>query len=101
MREMIFTDENGVSYKRVCKQTAKKLYKNNEEIILCAVNLNPFSMYHPSCAISNKKSDVSWEFENFYDEYEETSFDKYVNSFEYYNCICAETGYYASFYVRV
>ena len=27
------------------------------------------------------------------------SFDSYINSFEYYNCTCNETGRYTAFYI--
>lgn len=79
---------DGKTYKRINKTTAKCLYAAGETLYIQSCNLLPFSYWtHP--AVINKE-----RLEN-----DLTTFDKFVNAFEYYNCINSETGKYAAFYI--
>ena len=91
MNKYEFRDDNGNTYKRVSKATARKLFNNNVEIYLCAVNLRPFSMWHCECRILRTDHDL--------DDIENT-FEHHVNAFEFYNCRDTETGKYTAFYVK-
>lgn len=83
-----FTDGNGVVYHQIYKKEAHKLYDEGNEIVCCPSKLRPFGFWNVQCVISQKN----------YCDFAEDSFDKAVNSFEFYNCN-NETGKYASFYI--
>ena len=84
-----FTDRNGVIYRQIYKKEARKLYNEGKDIVCCACNLRPFGMFGLECVISQQ----------YYLDWTEDSFDKAVNSFEFYNCTDSYTGRYASYYV--
>lgn len=81
-----------VSYKKVNKATARKMYNNGITIFLLP------------CKVRDCFADGSheWlkpcEISLFTSEESENKFDRKVNAFEYYNCN-AELGYYAHFFV--
>ena len=70
-------------YCRISKRTARKLFDGGLPVVLCPVNLRP--QWNTIATISNTIDDPD--------------FDKHVNAFEYYNCICNETGRYTAFYL--
>lgn len=72
------------NYARIDKRTARKLYQTGAaDLYFCPVNLNPESAWGLLYGPVNR----------------EIPFDDHVNSFEYYNCTCRETGRYTAFYV--
>lgn len=80
MNEMKFGD-----LKRVNKPTARRLFMDGQSVTICPCNMRPIGIWGMGAVISKKEAD--------------DTFDRIVNAFEYYNCN-AETGYYASFYIR-
>lgn len=89
----IFTNKHGERFRRINKTEARNRAANGEKIGVCACNLDPFNPFWNPCA--------------WYDPIEEPeafdgfdTFDKFVNSYEYYNCN-HEAGYYAAYYVEV
>lgn len=86
MRKYSFT-QDGFTFERVSKATAQRAFNNNLAIMLCPCNLRPetglFSM-----VVQNHKN-------------LETTFEKLLNCFEYYNCTNNETGRYTAFYIPV
>ena len=96
MKEYTFT-ENGIAYKRVNKQTARKAYKNGSDVIVCACKLRPGAPWRPEYIVNRKNREkfvvdeigVAKDFESI------------VNSYEFYNCTNAETGKYSAFYIAI
>lgn len=82
-----FKDSNGKTYKRIEKRQAKKAFYNNKKLVICANNLQPFSPYGTGLTFV-KTPNIS-------------NFERFVNNFEYYNCINSETGRYSSFYICI
>lgn len=82
-------------YTRISKRAAKRLYLDGKTIYLCAVNMNPLSPWVTPFDLNKSRR------EQFV--IDETGlandFDNYINSFEYYNCTCNETGRYTAFYI--
>ncbi len=93
MRAYNFTI-NGNSYKRISKAELYNFARKpaSDEIrqlkfIISACNLRP-----EICG-------TMFTFQKLNNE--NVALDNYINAFEYYNCINAETGKYASFYMEV
>ncbi len=87
MNNYIFTDSNGNKYKRITKAQAKKAFYNDKKMVICACNLNPFLPYGTGATfVKTPKTN---------------DFKRFVNSFEYYNCINTETGRYSAFYIAI
>ena len=85
MRKEIYAID-GVTYTRISKATARKLFEQAEVIGVCPVNINPESIWDGMCTFQK-----GHKFEN-------RSFDEFVNSFVYYNCQLNETGKYPKFF---
>lgn len=77
---------DGAKWYRTSKQAARNAYNAGEEVLICAVNLNPFGPWRPGAIVGQ-----SWR---------ETTFDEYTEQYQWYNCTCAETGKYAAFYLK-
>lgn len=77
---------DGVKWYRTSKQAARNAYNAGEEVLICAVNLNPFSVWRPGCIVANDGG---------------RTFDRYDFEYRYLNCVDTETGKYAAFYVKV
>lgn len=88
MRKEEYFYSAGITYKRITKAAARKLYEAGKNIVLCPCNLRPFSFWHPEIE-TNKEQSV------------EASFYKLVNEFEFYNCTNSETGKYTNFYTAI
>lgn len=93
MREYHFT-MNGNNYQRISKAKLYSLARQtaSDEIrklkfIIAACNLRP------------EKFGCMFTFQELNNA--DTALNNYINSFEYYNCVNAETGKYASFYMEV
>lgn len=84
-----FTNNSGVVYRQIYKDEARKLYDEGNDITCCPCKLRPFGFWNMQCVISQQ----------YYLDWTKDSFDKAVNSFEFYNCTDNHTGRYASFYV--
>lgn len=79
---------DGVTYYRISKATARKLFDDGEVIGLCPVKVNPESIWGGMC-----KFQKGHKFENW-------SFDDFVNNFVYYCCQMEETGKYPKFFKK-
>lgn len=93
MREYHFT-MNGNNYQRISKAKLYNLARQtaSDEIrklkfIIAACNLRPEIL--GACFTFQELNNA------------DTALNNYINSFEYYNCVNAETGKYASFYMEV
>ena len=81
------------SFKRVIRKTAEKAFNHGLSVIICPVNLCPFTMWH--CELTINKND------NIHFDYDDADFNKRILYYEAYNCINAETGKYTAFYIPV
>lgn len=81
-----------MTFKRVNKPTARKMYNLGEEIYLLPCKV-PMRTYPDSSFIQPVKISKATSTTNA------NHFDRTVNEFEYYNCN-AELGYYAHYYVE-
>lgn len=83
-----------MSYKKINKPTARKMYNHGFSIFLVPCKCR---FVDPE---SDEKSWVTPVKISILDcEEEQNKFDRTVNAFEYYNCN-AELGYYPAFYVK-
>lgn len=69
---------------KINKSTARKYWNEKKEFWITACNMRPV------CGIL-----IQYDRENI----KETTFDKYINAFEYYNCD-NQRGRYAAYYVE-
>lgn len=83
-----------VSYKKVTKPTARKLFNSGTPVYLLPSKVNAFIVFDRNykgaiqpVVISHKEDDG------------ENQFDRTVNEFEYYNCN-SEMGYYAHYFIK-
>lgn len=83
MNNFIFKDSNGITYKRIDKRQAKKLYDAKKLLIFCPCNLRPD--FYGTRFINGGRND----------------FREVLNNFEFYNCTNTETGLYTAFYVAI
>ena len=97
MRKLSFYNpETSEKWVQISRMTAKRLFLAGKTIAICASNLRPFSPWHcefllnRNCYTEMVVDEIGME-NMFYDR---------INSYEYYNCTCHETGKYACFYVR-
>ena len=89
MKKLQFTDKNGVTYERINKRKAKRLYNDGKTVILCPVNIRPFGFCNFQGSFNRNNCGTDFLFENF---------EKLVDFYEHYNCNHCKTGYYAAFY---
>ena len=87
---------NGKTYSRINKASARKQYLQGRTVFLLPCNFRFGSPWFSAYPMNRNRD------ENFViDETGmENRFNSLVNSFEYYNCTCRETGEYAAFYVE-
>lgn len=90
MRQYIFEDQNGVFYKRISKQEARKRYQDGLSTIFCPVNMHPFHKFF-RMSIEINPANINCNYQ---------AFETVLNAFEWYNCN-SETGYYTAFYIPV
>lgn len=83
-------DYNGNTFTRISKNAARNILRDepNQYILMLTNKMNPFSPWTNVIVINGNLLT-----KNNYD------FDKYVNSYEYYNCNYAQ-GDYATFYTQ-
>lgn len=89
--------ENGYTFKRINKNTARRAYMNGLTVVICPCNLRPFTPWHNEHDI-NRRSREQFVIDEIGVK---NDFNNLVNSFEYYNCINTETGRYTAFYIPV
>lgn len=90
MNKYSFRDRDGRTWERVNKSRARNAYNNGLTVLLCPVNMRPFTPWHLEIEMS--KDDIGNDGHTF--EY-------VVNCFENYNCTNNETGKYTAFYLPV
>jgi hypothetical protein len=85
MREEVYVID-GITYTRVSKATARKLFNDGECVGICPVKLDPSSFWGGMCTFQKGHKCENW------------GFDDFVNNFIYYNCQMEETGKYPKFF---
>lgn len=88
MIDRTFTDNKGISWTRVSKRRARRLFAAGHVIEMSPVNMNPCNVWCTYYCIGRGLK-----------YYEGTTFDAEASAFEYYNCN-SECGKYAAYYVR-
>ena len=86
MNNYTITSNAGVTYTRVSKATARRLYNQGYCLYVVPVKVNPDNFWGIGCIIDNAAVDPEKEFQ------------KVVNSFTWYNCNYNELGKYPAFY---
>lgn len=84
---------DGISYRRITKASAKKAFLAGKEIFACPCNFRPFSMWYTAYSMMRNGRFAG------NDEGAIDFFTRQVNALEHYSCSCSETGRYAAFYV--
>lgn len=85
MREEFYVID-GITYTRISKATARKLFNDGECVGICPVKIDPSSIWGGMVEFQK-----GHKFENW-------TFDDFVNNFAYYNCQLNETGKYPKFF---
>ena len=75
-------EKDEISFIRISKARAKKMFRHGQRIYACACNLRP---------------DVV----GMVPVVKEESFEQFENAFCFYNCANAETGKYPAYYARI
>lgn len=96
MRKYTYT-ENGFTFERIDRATARRAYINGLSVVACPVNLRPGKPYHPETVLNRKNREQFTADEIGV----KNDFNNLINLFEYYNCINSETGKYTAFYIPV
>ena len=96
MNNRVFTDQ-GYTFARVSKNTARRAYAVGLSVVCCPVNLRPFTPWHNEFILNKRDR------EQFIIDVDgaKNDFNNLVNSIEYYNCINSETGKYCAYYLPV
>ena len=97
--------DDGRWFNRVTKTRAKKLFCQGIDIVLCPGKMVPFGGWHVGCHVDTKRRledrpGFSPDGTGAPSTMPEEVFQHLVEEFEFYNCTCAETGHYTSFYVQ-
>lgn len=95
MKKYSFTS-NGKTWERITKKQARAAYVNGATVAICPVNFKPFTSWQYPYT-TNRKTREQFIID---DTGAQNDFNNVVASFEYYNCINAETGKYAAFYME-
>lgn len=96
MRKYSYT-ENGFTFERIDRATARRAYINGLSVVACPVNLRPGRPYHPETVLNRKNREHLTADEIGV----KNDFNNLINSFEFYNCPNTETGKYTAFYIPV
>ena len=83
-----------VSYKKVTKPTARKLFNSGTPVYLLPSKVNAFMVFD-----NNYKGFIQPVVISYKEDRGENQFDRTVNEFEYYNCN-SEMGYYAHYFIK-
>lgn len=92
MKNYTFTN-NGKTYKRVNKTTARAAFVSGATVYFVPCNLRPFGFWAPEVGLNKENNDDPATDDKSY-------FNKIVNCFTWYNCTNAETGKYTAFYIE-
>lgn len=84
----IIINHGGYTFMRINKTKAKGVYNSGKPIAVVPHKMQPFHPYTGAYF-----TDIN--------QYENYTFEQFVNSFEYYNCGLPETGKYAAYYIPV
>lgn len=95
MKAFTVRDNNGKEYKRINKKSAISAYMAGVTVILSPVNFHPFGLWGCGCGV-NRKDRADYVIDEIGTR---NDFLNIIGSFEYYNCINAETGRYSAFYI--
>ena len=87
MRNLTAIDNLGQTWKQVQKRTAKKLFNQGVDIVLCGSNIRPFGNWSPEVQVNSAERNQI------------NSFESVCDSMSYYNCNPWE-GRYIHFYVK-
>lgn len=102
MKNYIFFDKNGATYRRITKQNARRAYDKGVKVYLAPCNLHPFftwGAFSPLAIENNKDVEIVTGDGSICFEPSE-GFDKIVNAFAFYKCTNAETGRQVNYYVE-
>lgn len=77
---------DGITYTRISKAKARKLFNDGECVGICPVNIDPSSIWGGMAEFQKGLKCENW------------SFDCFINNFIYYNCQLNETGKYPKFF---
>jgi hypothetical protein len=80
--------DGDIRYRRIGKSRARQAWDAGLDVVFCPHRLYPFGGWRPSILASQQS-------------FAGRAFDDVVREFESYNCCWNETGYYASYFVRV
>lgn len=83
-----------VSYKKINKPTARKMYNSGYDIMLLPCKVNAFIVFDKN--YRGFVQPVTFNIKTC--TYNTNRFDRSVNDYEYYNCN-SEMGYYSHYYV--
>jgi len=97
MRKYTFVDNDGHTWERITKKTARAAYSNGLTVLFCPVNRQAFGPWGGGIGL-----DISHDTDIGILEKatRENSFDRALRAFEYYNCN-NENGRYTAFYIPV
>ena len=89
--------ENGFTFERIDRATARRAYISGLSVVACPVNLRPGRPHHPETVLNRKNRERLTADEIGI----KNDFNNLINSFEFYNCTNTETGKYTAFYIPV
>lgn len=99
MNKYTFKDNNGETWERVTKPTAKKHFIAGEEVLFIPCNLRPFTPWHNEYIEDPKQVEARNKRNG--EKYDPAKdFEMLVNAITFYSCINTETGKYPAFYIR-
>lgn len=84
----ITINHDGYTFMRINKTKAKGVYQSGKPIAVAPCKMNPFGAWFPAFITEPNRCD-------------EETFDRFINSYEYYNCGLWECGKYAAYYIPV
>lgn len=95
--ENIIITYNNKAYKRINKTAAKSAFINGGAVYVTSCNFTPFTPWSSPAVLDistadSRELDRSGGVAGY--------FNKFINDFEWYNCINSETGRRAAFYVE-
>lgn len=94
----LHNEADGKNYIRVSKNRARKEYLNGRDVVICAVNMNPFHPYWGIGQTLNRRYRETYVAD---ETGVKNDFDNWSASYVYYNCVNAETGRYAAYYIAM
>lgn len=92
-------------YKRITIHVAKRLFAAGHAIYLCPCNLSPDGPWSCAALIYSKEYNIKAEMykdnpKMWKGTVDKTAWSLMYSNWEWSNSLCAETGYYAHYYVQ-